>query len=47
MKHESAIQCDGLMSIEKTRLTDFVSALGPMKMQELDLALRVALALRV
>ena len=46
LKHESAIQCDGLMSLEKTRLADFVGALGPMKMQELDLALKVALALR-
>ena len=28
LKHESAIQCDGLMSLEKSRLTDYVGELG-------------------
>jgi mRNA interferase MazF len=46
LKHESAIHCDGLMSIEKARLTDFVGILGPIKLEELARALRGALALR-
>ena len=45
LKHESAIHCDGLMSIEKVRLKDFVGSLGPMKLDELASALRAALAL--
>ena len=45
LKHESAIQCDGLMSLEKSRLTDFVGELGPEKLRELDGALLVALGL--
>jgi len=28
LKHESAIQCDGLMSLEKSRLTDYVGELA-------------------
>jgi mRNA interferase MazF len=47
LKHESAIQCDGLMSLEKSRLTDYVGELAPDKMWELDDALLVALALPV
>jgi mRNA interferase MazF len=45
LKRESAIHCDGLMSLEKSRLTDFVGSLGPTKLQELAAALRAALAL--
>jgi mRNA interferase MazF len=45
LKHDSAIQCDGLMSIEKSRLTDFVGELSPTKLHELDAALAAALAL--
>ena len=45
LKHESAIHCDGLVSIEKGRLTDFVGSLSPAKTAELDVALRVALEL--
>lgn len=43
LKHESCIQCDALVSIEKARLTDYVGALGPGKIAALDQALRVAL----
>jgi mRNA interferase MazF len=43
LKHESAIQCDGLMSLEKSRLTDFVGELAPDKLRELDNALIIAL----
>jgi mRNA interferase MazF len=45
LKHESAIQCDGLMSLEKSRLTDFVGELASEKMRELDVALHIALGL--
>ena len=45
LKHESAIQCDGLMSLEKSRLTDYVGELTFDKLRELDDALLVALAL--
>ena len=47
LKHESAIQCDGLMSLEKSRLTDYVGELTFDKLRELDDALVVALALPV
>ncbi len=47
LKHESAIQCDGLMSLEKFRLTDYVGELTFDKLRELDDALLVALALPV
>jgi mRNA interferase MazF len=45
LKHESAIQCDGLMSLEKSRLTDFVGELASNKLRELDNALVVALGI--
>jgi len=45
LKHESAIQCDGLMSLEKSRLTDYVGDLAPEKLHELDDALLVALGI--
>lgn len=40
VKHESAIQCDGLMSLEKSRLTDYVGELTSAKLRELDTALQ-------
>lgn len=46
LKHDSAIQCDGLMSIEKARLTDFVGELSAAKLRELDAALTAALGLK-
>jgi mRNA interferase MazF len=45
LKHESAIQCDGLMSLEKSRLTDYVGELASDKLRELDSALLVALGI--
>jgi mRNA interferase MazF len=45
LKHESAIQCDGLMSLEKSRLTDYVGELTTEKLRELDIALLVALGI--
>jgi mRNA interferase MazF len=47
LKHESAIQCDGLISLEKSRLTDYIGELTFDKLRELDDALLVALALPV
>jgi mRNA interferase MazF len=45
LKHDSAIVCDSLMSIDKARLTDFVGELSPVKLHELDAALSAALGL--
>ena len=45
LKHDSCIQCDALLSIEKSRLTDYVGALGPEKIAALNRALRIALDL--
>ena len=45
LKHESAIQCDGLMSLEKARLTDYIGELTADKLRELDNALLTALGL--
>jgi mRNA interferase MazF len=45
LKHDSAIQCDGLVSLEKTRLTDYIGELTSDKLGELDRALSLALAL--
>lgn len=44
-KHDCAIHCDGLMSLEKSRLTDYVGELSDEKKAQLDRALQVALAL--
>lgn len=43
IKHESSILCDGLVSLEKSRLTDYVGVLPPSKLAALDQALRIAL----
>lgn len=45
LTHDSAILCDGLMSIDKSRLTDFVGELAPAKLRELDDALNAAIGL--
>jgi len=45
LKHDSSILCDALVSLPKAALTDFVSALSPQRLADLDDALRVALAL--
>ena len=45
LKHESAIQCDGLMSLEKSKLTDYVGELTTAKLRELDTALLIALGI--
>ena len=45
LKHESWIFCDGLMSVRKSELTNFVGSLSPAKLTELDQALKRALGL--
>lgn len=45
LKHESSIHCDGLVSVHKAQLTDFVGGLEGEKLLALDRALRIALAL--
>lgn len=43
LKHDSAILCDALVSLEKTRLTRYVGSLGYEKLIALANALRIAL----
>ena len=43
MKHESSIHCDELVSLQKSALTDYVGALSPEKIEELNKALGIAL----
>jgi len=45
MKHESWIFCDNLVSLHKTELTRFVGSLSIQKVEELNRALKMALAL--
>ena len=43
LKHDSCIRCDELVSLQKSALTNFIGSLSPQKIQELNLALKVAL----
>jgi mRNA interferase MazF len=45
LKHSSAIRCDELISILKTRLTDYVGALSHEKLFELGQALSIAVGI--
>ncbi|MBD5437845.1 MAG: type II toxin-antitoxin system PemK/MazF family toxin [Treponema sp.] len=45
LKHQSFARCDELMSVRKSELTNYVGCLSPAKLQELNQALLVALAL--
>ena len=45
LKHESAIHCDELVSLSRPRLTDFVGALSPSRLAELDRCLAIAVGL--
>jgi mRNA interferase MazF len=45
LKHESWILCDNLVSLRKVQLTRFVGSLTRTKVDELDRALKMALAL--
>ncbi len=44
LKHDCAIHYDGLLSLEKSRLTDYVGELSEAKKEQLDKALQIALA---
>jgi mRNA interferase MazF len=44
LKHDSAVFCDDLISLPKSMLTDYVGALSNVKMEEVNTALRIALA---
>jgi len=44
LKHDSAIFCDDLASVRKSLLTDYVGHLSGAKMEEVNVALRTALA---
>lgn len=45
LKHASVINCDQLLLIPKSSLTNYVGSLAPEKMRDLRAALRIALAL--
>jgi len=45
LKHHSAIRCDELISILKTRLTDYVGILSEEKLLELWMALSIAVGI--
>jgi mRNA interferase MazF len=45
LKHDSSIHCDELVSLPKSKLTNYVGALSSRKMQLLDEALKIALSL--
>lgn len=47
MKHESWILCDGLTSVRRAELTQYVGSLSPTKLSEVDHALAMALDLRL
>jgi len=45
LKHASSIHCDELVSLPKSKLTNYIGSLSPEKLQALNLALHTALAL--
>ena len=45
LKHPSAIRCDELISILKTRLTDYAGTLSAKKLTELGQALAIAIGI--
>jgi len=44
LKHDSAVFCDDLISLPKRILTNYVGSLSDTKMEEVNNALRIALA---
>ena len=47
LEHDSALHCDELVSLPKSRMTDFVGTLSSEKVRDLDRALAAALAIDV
>ena len=45
LKHDSAVHCDGLVSLSKAALTNYIGRVDSAKQQVLDVALGVALAI--
>ena len=45
LKHPSSVHCDALVSLAKASLTDYVGSLPLARVQDLDEALRIALAI--
>jgi mRNA interferase MazF len=45
LKHDSAVHCDGLVSLPKSMLTNYVGMLSPEKLSVLNTALRSSLGL--
>ena len=45
LKHRSFLRCDELTSVEKARLTDFVGRMPDDRMEEVHLAMLLALAI--
>jgi mRNA interferase MazF len=45
MKHESWVLCDGLTSVRRAELTQYVGSLSPAKLSEVDRAVAIALDL--
>ena len=44
LKHDSAIYCDALISVQKSLLTDYIGTISDTKMNKVNTALREALA---
>ena len=44
LKHDSAIYCDDLQSLPKFLLTNYIGTLSDSKMEDVNTALRIALA---
>lgn len=43
LKHDSVIRCDELISVQKSKLTNFIGSLSEQKTKELNQALKIAL----
>lgn len=43
LKHDSCIECDALMSIQKEKLTDYIGSLSSALLRQVDEAVRIAL----
>ncbi len=46
LKHDSSVHCDELVSLPKSVLTNFIGSLSPLKIEELNRALSIALDIR-
>ena len=44
LKHDSAVYCDELVSLPKSMLTGYVGSLSPDKLEAVNAAIRIALA---